>query len=628
MALGAALTLVGDTVTAKLYLRSLDPLLSHAELPLASQRVLHTAALVLIWMEDYDGARRVLDQLAAAGRRRGMPGVLPLALATTAVLEFGVGDWDRAVASATEAAELAEETGQLDVWARAMVQIALIEGCRGDEACRARVAKIADMTPGERSRFRSETLRGALAELGLALGDPEAAITELEPLRERSPEGNPAPTLWEGALLEAYVEAGRVDDAAALLADFEARLERGRNRRGRSMAARTRGLLATEAAYDAEFATALQLVEQPAVPFPAARVQLLWGRRLLASGRLAEARHRLRAALAIFEQLRAEGWVRRTLAALEASGDEMVEAAVPAPTPAVQDRAILDAAARGETVEEIAAALFLSPTTVERRLAAAGDAIDGAAARPSVFEVRLLGRFEVVRDGAGVTPPAGVAARAVEAVALRGGQLHTEELVEMLWPDTDPGKGRTRLRNVLGRIRRAAGDVLVRRGAVVALAEGAEVDAVRFEDEAARALALASTDPASAERLARAAVGRYRGDLAPDLLYEPWAAAPRERLRQRHVALLDLLGGFAAERGAYGEAASLLERAVDAEPLDEDRYLRAAALLADRQPAIARRFLDRARLVAADLGVPPSPRLLQLEAHLEEAGIDPSDRSH
>jgi DNA-binding SARP family transcriptional activator len=194
--------------------------------------------------------------------------------------------------------------------------------------------------------------------------------------------------------------------------------------------------------------------------------------------------------------------------------------------------------------------------------------------------------------------------------------MHAEELVEALWPDVEADKGRTRLRNVLGRVRRAAPDLLVRRGITVALGDSVEVDVVRFEDEASRALALVTADPASAERLARSAVDRYRGDLTPDLLYEPWAAAPRERLRQRYVALLDLLAGLAASRGALGEATVLLERALDAEPLDEERYLRAATLLAERRPVAARRFLDRARAAAAELGFPPSRRLVELERML------------
>src|SRR3546814_10342141 len=105
----------------------------------------------------------------------------------------------------------------------------------------------------------------------------------------------------------------------------------------------------------------------------------------------------------------------------------------------------------------------------------------------------LLGRFVVHRGGEDMTPPAGMAANVVKILAVRGAGVHLDELAEVLWPDSDPGRGRTRLRNVLARIRRASGDIVQRRGESVTLADGVEVDSRRF-DRAADA-ALRSEEP-------------------------------------------------------------------------------------------------------------------------------------
>ncbi len=79
--------------------------------------------------------------------------------------------------------------------------------------------------------------------------------------------------------------------------------------------------------------------------------------------------------------------------------------------------------------------------------------------------------------------------------------------------------------------------------------------------------------------LARTALARYKGELLPGDRYEPWATAPRERLQRRYLELLDLLAEDAVERGDVDEAIRLLDQAQVAEPLDEERYLRAAELL-------------------------------------------------
>lgn len=281
------------------------------------------------------------------------------------------------------------------------------------------------------------------------------------------------------------------------------------------------------------------------------------------------------------------------------------------------DPAAGELAARAfETCRELGipeAPLRREPAACEVLLPLAAAAGSGAAVtllgRGGRLSVRLLGGFELRRGGQRLAPPPGRPATAVRAVAAAGGRLHAEELIEALWPDAGRDTGRNRLKNLLSRLRAAVGDVLVRDGDAIALAAESESDAGRFEHEARQAVSsLAAGDRLNAATLARSAVDRYRGDLLPEDPYESWAAEPRERLRLLYLELLDLLAGQAEASGEADEAARLLQRAIDAEPYDERRYARLAALLAGQgRSGSAEAVLRRARAMLDDLGLAPPP---------------------
>jgi DNA-binding SARP family transcriptional activator len=254
---------------------------------------------------------------------------------------------------------------------------------------------------------------------------------------------------------------------------------------------------------------------------------------------------------------------------------------------------------------------------LEPLLARTGDAPDapdvlvGSAPR---VRIRVLGRFEAVVDGRPADLPEGKPSQLVKLLAVTGRAMPIDEVVEALWPDADPDLGRQRLRNVLARVRGACGDLVVRTEEALSLERDTEVDLARFEADARAALA----EPAVAgEALARAALGRYAGELLPGDRYEDFTAAARERVAVRHVALLDRLAALTAERGDVDEALTLLEEAIAAEPLDERRY-RTAITVAARHGRRDRavRLADRAVAMEADLADEPSEELVALLADL------------
>jgi DNA-binding SARP family transcriptional activator len=255
-----------------------------------------------------------------------------------------------------------------------------------------------------------------------------------------------------------------------------------------------------------------------------------------------------------------------------------------------------------------------------------------AAALPDAAKVSLtlLGTFSARRGGRALVLPPGLPARAVRAVAAHGGRMRAEELQEILWPGAAPRAGRIRLRNILSRVRAAAGELLVREEEAIALAPGTACDAHLFALQARAALD-ASADlwshaapsagdaRARAAQLARGALAHCRGDLLPDDRYEPCAESRRDHLRALHLQLVDVLAGEAESRGDVDEAVRQVERAIEAERYDEERYVRLASLLASQgRVGSARAALRRGRAALVQLGLGPSPSLEGLERALAE----------
>lgn len=235
-----------------------------------------------------------------------------------------------------------------------------------------------------------------------------------------------------------------------------------------------------------------------------------------------------------------------------------------------------------------------------------------ATALPTV--ITLLGRFAVTRGGRPLPIAAGQSAQLVKLLAVSGGRLATERVIDALWPDADLDAGRNRLRTVLNRLRADAGDLVDRSGEVLSLAAEIRVDLDDFGTEARQALALGEDEPALAVGLARAALARYRGELLPDDPYEPWSERPREAAQRLALELLDLCADVAARQGDLDEVRRLVERTIDLAPYDDERYLRAAtALLEQGRRGAALAVVARARAALAELGLPPPLDLVRIE---------------
>jgi DNA-binding SARP family transcriptional activator/DNA-binding CsgD family transcriptional regulator len=334
----------------------------------------------------------------------------------------------------------------------------------------------------------------------------------------------------------------------------------------------------------------------------------------------------LHRALEIFDELGAGPWSARAATELAGAGDDPGPMHVDDDGLTPDERRVIASAVAGSSVNDIAAATFRSPQSVEHQLATAMRKLGAtsredlrrlfgeAVSEPAPITIALLGTFEVCAGSTVLTPPPGMSSRVVKLVALAGGTLHVDEVAEALWPDAGPGRGRARLRNVLNRHRATSGDVIVRSGEMLTLAPGVEVDVARFRDDVRSVLKGHIADRDAQVRVLRAAVARYRGDLLPDSVYEPWATAPRERLRRDHLLALDRLAELLVEEGDVDGGFAVLDEAIAADPYDEQRYAFAGRLLlaADRRSAAAA-LVRRARRALQELGLAPSAALLEIE---------------
>jgi DNA-binding SARP family transcriptional activator len=244
------------------------------------------------------------------------------------------------------------------------------------------------------------------------------------------------------------------------------------------------------------------------------------------------------------------------------------------------------------------------------------DVWPGGAQESSGTQLRvvLLGSFAVLRGVELATPSPGNPATLVKLLALRGTQT-TEQAIDALWPEADVATGRSRLRNLLNRLRGQSGELVVRNGEALQLARDVTTDVAQFE-----AGVSAAFDAPVEERagLARLALGAYAGDLLPGDAYEDWAAGPRERLRRRYLSLVDIVAAEAFVRGDVDEGIRLLDLGIEREPLEERRYLVAAtALVAAGRRMAAREMVDRAAGALAELGLPLGAELADIGRSLD-----------
>ncbi len=231
-----------------------------------------------------------------------------------------------------------------------------------------------------------------------------------------------------------------------------------------------------------------------------------------------------------------------------------------------------------------------------------------------MLEVSLLGEQRVAVDGSIVAQLSSPRSIALLGFLLlhRDAPQRREYIAAQFWPDSPGGQARTNLRRELHALRAGLPQVerwlTADRGTLLWRSDAdVRVDVAEFEAaDSTAAGAQAAGDDAAFRQAAVQALRTYRGDLLP-ALYDDWAAAERDRLRRRCLALLDQLIALERRAGGYAEAIERARQRIDLEPLEEVGYrmlLQLHALAGDRAAAL-QTYHRCVSVLERELGVAP-----------------------
>lgn len=307
-------------------------------------------------------------------RRRGAIGALMPILAILSRGRAMVGDHAAAFADAGEAAELAEHLGYVSEGAVAVEHLAWQSAARGlhDDA---RAALTRARTLIERAETTSAAAHHALTVAFCALCRDDVTET-VEVLEARLAIDGGAGALGEPLgvaplLAEAYVALGRTADAVELTRRYAEVTPASAADDQTALVLRCRALTAPDASTaERHFRAALERHAGSTDPFEEARTRLLLGVRLRRDGQRVAAREHLRAAETAFAAMDLTRWVGAAAAELAATGATRGGGAAVADAPLTsQETRVALLVAEGRTNKDVAAALFLSPKTIERHLA-------------------------------------------------------------------------------------------------------------------------------------------------------------------------------------------------------------------------------------------------------------------
>ena len=326
----------------------------------------------LLYLRESGDVRELLRESIETRRRNSEVGHLPHLLFHLARSDATTDRWTWAEALYGEAVDLAREFGQLTELGASLAGLSQLSSRQGRVGeCRRLAAEAADVGERRDLRIASVWAGFAVAELDLSLGDVDSAISGFTAVAEQldafdvgDPDLSPAPEL-----VEALLRAGERERAVEVHEAFLARARRKARPWSLARAARAFALLGDDDELDARFGEALRLHDEGTDTFERARTLLLLGARLRRARRRVDARGPLEEARGDLERLGARLWADAASAELEATGlRSRARRAGPVLDLTPRELQIAELLAEGRTTREVAAALFLSPKTVEYHL--------------------------------------------------------------------------------------------------------------------------------------------------------------------------------------------------------------------------------------------------------------------
>jgi DNA-binding CsgD family transcriptional regulator len=329
-------------------------------------------AVAPIFLRDTTTGRELLEHALQIARARAAIGALPFVLNLIALDHATTDRWALADATYREAIGLARESDQQTDLVFGLSGLARLQARRGHEGeCRASTTEALALSDRLGTRLHEIWAVEALGMLELGVGEAQRAAEQFErqqrllaALKMTDADLSAAPEL-----VDAYMRLGRGEQARALAAEFTAVAEAKAQPWALARALRCAATAADADNFGSDFDRALEQHARTPDAFEAARTHLAYGERLRRARNRVRAREQLRMAAETFERLDARPWADRAHGELQATGETLRRrdpTTVDELTP--QELQIALVLAGGKTTREAAAAMFLSPKTIEYHL--------------------------------------------------------------------------------------------------------------------------------------------------------------------------------------------------------------------------------------------------------------------
>lgn len=223
---------------------------------------------------------------------------------------------------------------------------------------------------------------------------------------------------------------------------------------------------------------------------------------------------------------------------------------------------------------------------------------NGMSQKDSSLEIRLLGLFRISVNGQVVADSQFTRRKPKQLLKLLAlnphHQLHREQAMEFLWPDSEPESATNNLHKAIHMVRRALqpdlksaadSDFIETQSQQIHLTAPGRlwIDVDEFEE---RVLAARRTNSVEAYEEARAS---YGGELLTEDRYEDWAAVRREKLQNMYQELLAKLAGLYEAGGDYKLAIERLQELANIDLSNEQTHrqlMRLYALTGNRRQAL------------------------------------------
>ncbi|MDQ2750986.1 MAG: AAA family ATPase [Actinomycetota bacterium] len=308
--------------------------------------------------------RSCFTRMLAGARENGAVMVILYALPRLAFAHLLSGDWSTVRSAADEALALSADTGQPALGAAPIGWLTLLAALQGHGDYDMRRTLLDDTLEQRHLGVLTDPVHDmsqwAAGVRAANDGDAVGALRHLA--RMRLP---PFARMVAIDRIEAAVRAGEGEQAQAWLDDLATFAEKTRWPWAFAAADYGRALLADPADAPALFDSALAHHEHSGRPYDRARTHLAYGELLRRTQRRGAARPHLRAALVIFEELRAEPLISRTEQELRATGETARKrdpSTLTLLTPT--ELRVAQLVARGLSNKDAAAECWISPRTV------------------------------------------------------------------------------------------------------------------------------------------------------------------------------------------------------------------------------------------------------------------------